>query len=247
MSRRRPRIETGTTSGEEVDEEEIEEDLEDEPTSLEDLTVESDPETFDRTFQVTSSDEPFATDDTPAIPRPWQGIPRVAVTYNLNFVWDDDAGEWQRDTGNRTGLPGAGGATAHPTTDQAAPAGSSVTVDLEATDPDPDGNFDLATDAYVVPTDGRYLVTGLVSFADVDDGQNYEAAIEQNGTNIVRADLSTSAPRGNAGAEAAPVSRVIEATEGDSLTLVARPGSLSDTTVIGRSERTFISVIGLAP
>ena len=69
-------------------------------TSLQDLTTDADVGEFDRTFRVTSSDVPFAPDETPAIPRPWQGLPRVAVTYNLNFVYDDDEEEWIRDTGN---------------------------------------------------------------------------------------------------------------------------------------------------
>lgn len=69
-----------------------------------DLINEADAEEFDATFRVTSDLEPFASGDSPAIPRPWQGLPRIAITYNLNFVWDDDNDEWVRDTGNSGGL-----------------------------------------------------------------------------------------------------------------------------------------------
>lgn len=61
---------------------------------FDDLVVEADPEEFDRTFRITSDLEPFAGGEAPSIPRPWQGLPRVAIVYNLNYVWDDTAEEW---------------------------------------------------------------------------------------------------------------------------------------------------------
>lgn len=95
MGRRRERftaeLENGGGGGEE--EEGEEEDGED-GTSAEELEVSADAGLFDTTFVVSSDDEPFGVGERPAIPRPWQGIPRIAIVYNLNFVWDDDSQEW---------------------------------------------------------------------------------------------------------------------------------------------------------
>lgn len=63
---------------------------------FDDLVSDADPETFDRTFRLTSDLVPFAGEEAPPIPRPWQGIPRAGILFNLNFVWDDDAEEWVR-------------------------------------------------------------------------------------------------------------------------------------------------------
>lgn len=81
------------------------EDLEDEPeedasadTSIEDLTVDEPDPGFDQPTQVSRSDIPFKPGQAPAIPRPWQGIPRIAVVYNLNYVYDPDAERWIKKT-----------------------------------------------------------------------------------------------------------------------------------------------------
>jgi hypothetical protein len=53
-------------------------------------------ERFDRTFRITKRDVPAGIGDEFPIPQPWQGIPRVAVTINLNYVYDEANDEWVR-------------------------------------------------------------------------------------------------------------------------------------------------------
>lgn len=62
--------------------------------TVDDLTVEADDQTVDRFFTVTGDDIAFETGQAPPIPRPWLGMPRMAITVNLNFVKDPDTGEW---------------------------------------------------------------------------------------------------------------------------------------------------------
>lgn len=64
--------------------------------TVEDLKRTADVEAFDETFEVTADDVEFGADQQPAIPRPWQGLPRAAIVYNLGYVYDDSAGEWVR-------------------------------------------------------------------------------------------------------------------------------------------------------
>lgn len=89
--------------GDEDEAAEDEDELEDTFTStgtFDDLVADAEVEQFDRTFSIGADAVPFAPNDAPAIPRPWQGIPRVAIVYNLNFVWDSAEERWIRDEGN---------------------------------------------------------------------------------------------------------------------------------------------------
>lgn len=88
------------------EEEDVDEEIEEEPTSLEKLRRSGDPEAVDRTPVLGRQDIPFRAGTFP-LGYPLQGIPRVAVTFNLNYVWDSDREEWVRQ-GPSTG--GAGGA-----------------------------------------------------------------------------------------------------------------------------------------
>lgn len=102
-NRRRPRLDMldpgrpAAEPPEEEPEEPEEEEPEEEPrTSLDDLVAEADGEDFDSTFRVTKSDVRAAIGEEFPVPQPWQSIPRVAVTVNLNYVYDREAGEWVR-------------------------------------------------------------------------------------------------------------------------------------------------------
>lgn len=51
----------------------------------------------------------LGSEDVPVEPGSWpigyplQAVPRVAVTYNLNFVYNEETEQWERDTGNESG------------------------------------------------------------------------------------------------------------------------------------------------
>jgi len=51
-------------------------------------------------IRLDSSDIPVAPGQWP-LGFPIQGLPRAAVTFNLNYVYDEEKGQWVRDTGNR--------------------------------------------------------------------------------------------------------------------------------------------------
>lgn len=102
MSRRRPPF-TSTTETPDDEEGTDEDQAETADTSLDDLVSGADPQSFDSTFNVTRDDIPVATGSQFPVPRPWQGIPRLAFVVNLNYVWNETAEEWERDTGNRSG------------------------------------------------------------------------------------------------------------------------------------------------
>jgi len=68
----------------------------DDGTSIADLVGQAEPEVFDRTFLVEKEDAPASTGDPWPIPQPWQGLPRLAFTVNLNYVYDEANEEWVR-------------------------------------------------------------------------------------------------------------------------------------------------------
>lgn len=67
-------------------------------SSLDDLIPPADVQQFDRTFSVGDTNLPFAGGESPAIPGPYEGIPRVALVYSLSYEYDTDAGGWTRAT-----------------------------------------------------------------------------------------------------------------------------------------------------
>lgn len=48
------------------------------------------------TVQIPVEDAPVEVDALP-IPHPWQGLQRAAVVFNLNFVFNEDTGRWERE------------------------------------------------------------------------------------------------------------------------------------------------------
>jgi len=58
--------------------------------------------------RLDSSDIPVAPGQWP-LGFPLQGLPRAAVTFNLNYVYDEQKDQWVRDTGNGDSSGGGGG------------------------------------------------------------------------------------------------------------------------------------------
>jgi hypothetical protein len=92
----------GTTDDAEEDDEEDLEDDDPGPTSVDDLTQEADPGTFDRTFTDDSSPLSIAGNFDPTA-GPKQAIPRVAFVLNFNLVYNPERNRWEPDTGNGNG------------------------------------------------------------------------------------------------------------------------------------------------
>jgi len=80
-----------------------EEDDSDEPAqapTLQQLRATGDPNDVGRTPVLGSDDIPVEPGSWP-IGYPLQAVPRVAVTLNLNYVYNEETEQWERDTGNR--------------------------------------------------------------------------------------------------------------------------------------------------
>jgi len=82
-----------------VDGDDVEEDR---PPTPEDIQVNAaDVESFDQTFLAQSQNFKLEGQFSPA-PFPLQVLPRVAYTINYNFIYNEDRGRWEADTGNRS-------------------------------------------------------------------------------------------------------------------------------------------------
>lgn len=69
-------------------------------STLEQLRAAGDPTSTARTPMFGPGDIPVRPGEWP-LGYPLQGVPRVAVTLNLNYVYNPERGEWERDTGFR--------------------------------------------------------------------------------------------------------------------------------------------------
>jgi hypothetical protein len=69
-------------------------------STLEQLRASGDPTSTARTPMFDAGDIPVRPGEWP-IGYPLQGVPRVAVTLNLNYVYNEEREEWERDTGFR--------------------------------------------------------------------------------------------------------------------------------------------------
>jgi len=94
--------EAGEGTGEPTTGEEGESDEELPPTSIEDLTQETDPNRFDRTFLSSAADLTIEGQFDPAA-GPKQVLPRLAYTINYNYVYNPKRGRWEPDEGNESG------------------------------------------------------------------------------------------------------------------------------------------------
>lgn len=140
MVRGRRRVGFTADQGEVATDEDEADELEDEaevdeepepPTSIEDLTSEADPETFDRTFTAGDANLTIQGRFDP-VAGTKQVLPRVAYTINFNMVWNPDRGRWEPDEGNEgggLGSPVASGAIS-------VSAGGAESALLGVTDPD---------------------------------------------------------------------------------------------------------------
>jgi len=72
------------------------------PTSIEDLTQETDPSRFDRTFLSSAADLTIEGDFDP-VAGPKQVLPRMAYVLSLNYNYNADRDRWEPDEGNGTG------------------------------------------------------------------------------------------------------------------------------------------------
>jgi len=95
------------------------------PTSIEDLTQETQPERFDRTFLSSAADLTIQGEFDPA-PGAKQVLPRVGYTINYNYVYNPERDRWEPDEGNGT----AGGTDSEEPVDQP-PAGAQPRVSVE--------------------------------------------------------------------------------------------------------------------
>jgi len=66
------------------------------PPTPEEIQPTLDPELLDTFYRLGSTDVSIARGQEPAIPRPWFGMPRAAVVYNLSYVYDETEEEWVR-------------------------------------------------------------------------------------------------------------------------------------------------------
>lgn len=67
--------------------------------TIDELRPQGDPNEVDRTPVLSPSDVPVRAGEWP-LGFPLQGIPRAGVTFSLQYVYDEEKEEWERDTGN---------------------------------------------------------------------------------------------------------------------------------------------------
>lgn len=216
------------------DEEEGQDDGGDDGTSIDDIAPGADANEFDRTFRITSDDVAFAPGDAPAIPRPWQGLPRVAITYNLNFVYDEDEDRWVRDTGNSAG----GHANLFQTTTQTFPAGPVTTVDMDQAETS--GAFEASDgdNAVTIPADGRYVIAVGLTCDGAGSAGTVNMLIEVNGSFVAEGG-NTEGPGGNVSGTPA---KVEELSAGDTVEFAVGNGSGSSVTSFGTEQTGYLSV-----
>jgi len=227
------------------------------PDLADDETQDPDPATLERTLdqlrggggaavdrdsvRLDSSDIPVAPGEWP-LGFPIQGLPRAAVTFNLNFVYDDERDQWVRDTGNdRTGAVGAQafqGASIF----QSIPPGSVTTVNLTDTEFVAGVDVDLANNTITVQTGGQYIVTGTATFANPEGGEGYDVFILVNGGFLARGKEfppTTPLPQNDT---QPTTSTVLQLDAGDQVELAVNHSASQSQTLFGNRILTSISL-----
>lgn len=158
----------------------------------------------------------LGSEDLPVEPGSWpigyplQAVPRVAVTYNLNFVYNEENEQWERDTGNRSGGAQLGSPTdlfpqfgdpIEPDTENGAIVFIAVSISSEAglagqidaiiDDPDTSGADRLVTIARITEDIGDFDSEAYTSTLPVPPGgtitlDNVSDPNNNNEINVVR-------------------------------------------------------------
>jgi hypothetical protein len=195
---------------------------------LGDLVPTADPSRFGSVYPVTSDDEPFATGDSPAIPRPWQGIPRVAVVYNLNFVWDAGAEEWQKKTPTEAGNEFVG-ARLHQDTIGPIPPGASEEITWDDVAFANGVAVDSVHEKIEIQEDGIYAVRSAMRFDDYNDGDPITMSIYSGFLTQIESRDNLKINSQGREDESAAVDSIINLSEGDEI--YVEVDSDSDTTI----------------
>jgi len=134
----------------------------------------------------------LGTDDIPVTPGEWplgyplQGVPRVAVTLSLQYVYNESEDQWERDTGFRSRAGDALNSRGVQTSQQSVPSGVIQRLDLDAARADSAGVVDTTDNAITVDDDGVYLLGAAVEFDGPADGDVIVASIEVDGTAVAK-------------------------------------------------------------
>lgn len=205
------------------------------PDLADDEPQDPDPATLERTLDQLRGGGGAAVDrdsvrldssDIPVAPGQWplgfpiQGLPRAAVTFNLNFVYDDERDQWVRDTGN--GKAG-GHARLFETSGQTFPGNAKTQVSFDGANTTGGFRANPGDDTITAPANGRYILAAGCTVGGVDNNSSVNLFISVNGTAIAEG-MNSRAPDGNA---SGTPSIVVELEAGDTVTTELANGTSS--------------------
>lgn len=164
--------------------EETEEDLDGDGSTgtVDDLVIDDRFLSESGTLTITDEDLPIELGANP-LPMPVQGIRRVGMVLNFNFVWDSDEEQWIRDEGNGGATSGTLGKAAQAHVDEGVslivssgfPATTVPLADYSAQAFDPEGAFDLANNRYAPGEAGLYHMFHSMQYDTFTTGQTWQS------------------------------------------------------------------------
>jgi len=191
----------------------------------------------------------LGTDDIPVTPGEWplgyplQGVPRVAVTLSLQYVYNEVEDQWERDTGNGSGVAaGAGRAFQAAGTNQSVPEGSLTTVTLTDQEFENGVTVDVANDEIVIENSGRYVLAGEVSIGNISTEGPVNAKVVVNGSERSVGETYVDPNRLPQTGPQTSTTTVDELSAGDTVQLVAFQKTGSNQTLTGGPGETHLSV-----
>lgn len=239
--RRSALVRGGTTTDGEEDKEDLD-GVEEFSSSLNDLVAETQPATFDRTWVVTKDDVPVATTEAVPVPQPWQGIPRVGMLFNFNYVWDDTAEEWVR----QHPFEGGGGkyvaaAFQEFFTDVSVGVNDRERIDLTDVQLEDGANVDTTNDEILVDEAGNYEVVAAASVSGFSDGAPLPLDVTHDGSTVgVNDPVPTNVDTANVNIQT--TARVLDASAGDAIHAGLTNNGSTSVTIDGAQSETWITV-----
>jgi len=195
----------------------------------------------------------LGTDDIPVTPGEWplgyplQGVPRVAVTLSLQYVYNEAEDQWERDTGFRSSAAGATGARLFQTNPQSVPSGTTTTVDYDATDYDGFGTADPSANRITAPSDGLYYLQASVRLDGVPGETDIDVAILVDGSAVVSDDeIIPTTSSGNLDVTVT-TSDIQRLADGDVVTGTVSQNSGGPLSTVAGQGRTFLTTVRVGP
>lgn len=203
------------------------------------LIQEADPERFDRTFRATDKNFRIGGAINSPSPFPLQTLPRLAYVINYNVVYNEDRERWEPQKKSSPEGKTVGGSHYFLGSNQTIPGNDTNTlVQIDSVDVDTLEAVELDNNKVQILEDGTYYVESHALLLAFNGSGDFDVIPKKNDERLIFTQVSMSGD----GAPDTGVGRVVEALQGDTISLTVQQDSGSSFNLADGAFASYISI-----